>query len=241
MLKTLPMIGALLALLALAGCGGTAAGTAQATASSAASAATQSTATAAPAATQGTATAAAAATQTAPAGATTYVIDGASSKASYSVSELLLNQNINRTAVGTTSAVSGNLVVSGGQIQPSTVTVNLTGLTSDQARRDQYVQKNTLDTATYPNAVFAITGATGPALADGQTVTLQLSGNMTIHGTTKPETFATQASMQGGTLHLVGTSSFTFEDFGMQPPTILHLLTVHDPLQINVDLTAKQG
>ncbi len=188
-------------------------------------------------------TAAAAATGPGAPGNGTFTIDGTVSTVSYTAHETFLQQNSPFTPVGKTSAVAGDLALSGGKFVGSRVTVDLRTLRSNDARRDRHIQQDPLQTGTYPNAVFAITGETGaaPAVTDGQAVSLQLSGNMTIHGTTRPMVWDAKAELEGGTLHLTGSTSFQLPDFGMQPPDIAGFVTVQPGIALSVDLTAKNG
>lgn len=218
---------AAIAVALLAGCG---AGQTQTTAPGAGSSATVSTST-------GTAQGSGAP------GSGTFTIDGAASTASYTAHETFLQQNSPFTPVGKTSSITGSLVLAGGKFLPSTVTVDLRTLKTNDGMRDRHIQQDPLQTSTYPNAVFAITGAQGaaPAVVDGQTVSLKLAGNMTIHGTQKPVVWDAKAELAGGVLHLTGTTNFNLPDFGMQPPDVAGFVSVQPGIELSVDLTGKTG
>ncbi len=171
----------------------------------------------------------------------TFTIDDASSTASYTAHETFLQQNSPFTPVGKSSAITGTLVLQNGKIGPSTVTVDLRTLRTDNAMRDRHIQQDPLQTGTYPSAVFAITGVQGsaPQITSGDPVSLKLTGNMTIHGATKPMVWDAKVDLEGGDLHLTGSTSFNLPDFGMQPPDIPGFVSVKPGIELSVDFTAK--
>src|SRR5260370_26232671 len=126
-------------------------------------------------------------------GTVTLVVDSSATTASYHAHEQLVGQNLPGEAVGTTSDVSGSIVVlSDGSIAAdrSQITVDLSKLTSDQSRRDNFMKNNTLQVSLYPTSTFVPRDAPGlptPLPTSGQ-VTFQLVGDLTVHGVTKPVT-----------------------------------------------------
>jgi polyisoprenoid-binding protein YceI len=118
----------------------------------------------------------------------TWTVAGGS-RAGYRVEEVLLGQNVE--AVGRTSAVTGELTVSGTEVQSGSFSVDLTQVTSDEDRRDDAFQGRIMETATYPTATFELTEPITLAElpADGETVTATATGELTLHGSI-PVTFA---------------------------------------------------
>lgn len=165
------------------------------------------------------------------------------STASYSVQEKFLERNLDAVAVGRTSAISGELVLNGGLLQASTVTVDLKTLKSDQSRRDQRLKTTGLETDKYPTAEFTITEVAGEAaaLAAGQEVSFKLTGQMKLHGVAKPWTWDAKAKMEGEILRLTATTTFNMNEFGIEPPNVLNLISVNDQVQLDVSITAKKG
>jgi polyisoprenoid-binding protein YceI len=76
-------------------------------------------------------------------------------------------------------------------IEKSVLKVDLRKLTSDQSRRDQYIRENNLESNNFPFAEFDVTNVDGfPADAvEGKELRFKVTGNMNIHGTSKPLTF----------------------------------------------------
>src|SRR5258707_9025644 len=123
-------------------------------------------------------------------GLQTFQIVPAQTTASYSVFEDLILQNKpNNDAVGTTHSVQGSFKIRTGTsplIAAMNITVDLRTLQSDASRRDNYIQQNTLQTDTYPYATFVSVSTQGlpVSYSDGQTIHFQITGNLTMHGTT---------------------------------------------------------
>lgn len=165
---------------------------------------------------------------------TVYAVDTERSTAAYAVRERFLGKELDVTAVGKTSTFTGELIIENGVIQPSTIQIDLSTLTSDEARRDNQVRR-ALDTASHRHATFQITGAQGdPVLTEGQDVDLQLNGNMTIKGTERPLTFATKAKLADGTVTLTAETTFTMTDFGVTPPSIAGFVSVTDKVTLHI-------
>src|SRR5438093_11431465 len=142
-------------------------------------------------------------TAPAPSAAVAYQVKSDLSEAAYFVDEELASVGIPSTAKGATKEVSGTLYLTGDGTalaadQTSSFSVKLRNLTSDKSMRDQRVQQ-ALETSRYPTATFTITSVSGynPAVAEGQEQTLELSGNLELHGATKPATWEGKQDPRG--------------------------------------------
>jgi polyisoprenoid-binding protein YceI len=144
---------------------------------------------------------------------------GSGSEAGYRVKEVLLGQDTE--AVGRTTAVAGQLTVSGGQVESGSFTVDLTQVTSDENRRDSQFQGRIMDTATYPTATFKLLEpiVLDSLPADGATVTATAGGELTLHGTTKPVTVEVTAQRGGDGFRVSGTIPVTFSDYNIPNPS----------------------
>jgi polyisoprenoid-binding protein YceI len=156
---------------------------------------------------------------------------GSGSQAGYRVSEQFAGQSSTHEAVARTSSVTGGLTAqqgSGGyQVSSLKITVQLTGLQSvDQVvgfnvtQRDRIVQSS-LSAQQYPDAIFQASSVTVPAaIASGQTVTLQVPGQLTIHGTTRDVVASVQAHTTSTGLEAAGSIAITMTDYGVNPPQV---------------------
>jgi polyisoprenoid-binding protein YceI len=170
-----------------------------------------------------------------------YTIVANGTKADYRVREQLAKLNAPSDAVGTTTGVTGAIVLgSDGKIvsDQSKLVVDLTKLQSDSNMRDGYIGRTTLNTSQFPTATFvptAIDGLTAPLPTSGQQ-TFKLTGNLTIHGVTKPATVTVTTTVNGADVTGQASTDFKFEDFGMTPPSSMAVLSVVDDVKLEITL-----
>lgn len=161
-------------------------------------------------------------------------------QARYRVREQLARLSFPSDAVGTTNAVSGQVVVnSDGTVvrEQSKIVVDLRTLQSDESRRDNFIRNNTLQTNQFPTAEFvptAVQGLASPLPTSGEGK-FQLGGDLTIHGVTRPVTWDVTARLNGQDLTGTATTSFKFEDFGMSVPRAFVVLSVDDNIRLELD------
>ncbi len=164
------------------------------------------------------------------------------SEASYSVQEQFLNRDLPNDAVGKTKSVQGSfLLISGAQpvINNLKMTVDLRTLTSDEQRRDNSIKDRWLESNTYPNAVFEAKDVKVPS-GQGE-VTFNMTGNMTIHGVTRQETFKVTGKLSGDTITGKATTNILMKNYGFDAPTISGILTVKDGVAVTLNFTAQKG
>lgn len=164
------------------------------------------------------------------------------STATYTVQEKLANAPLPNNAVGKTSSISGTISLDG---QPSTITVDLRTLQSDQALRDNFIRnRGSLMTSQHPYAVLTIPDLSSllpSSYQEGQTISRNVTGTMTINDVQHPLTFAVEAQLQGGTLTVHGTTDFTWSDFQITPPNLDGFVQVDNNVHVEVLLVAQQG
>ena len=151
--------------------------------------------------------------------------------AGYRVKEQFVGQTSTHEAVARTNAVTGQIAITqaGGayQLAGGTITVDLSGLASidsvagyNVVNRDRIVQQ-ALQTGQFPTATLLLSPVAIPsAAAGGQTVSLQVTGSLTIHGVTKPVTATVQLRVAGGVPQVVASVQTNMTDFGVSPPSI---------------------
>src|SRR5207253_1324449 len=153
---------------------------------------------------------------------------GTSSYAGFRVDEVL--SGVGRaTGVGRTSGVTGTLVVKGTSLEAATITANLGGIISDDSRHDGAIQR-ALDTSRFPIATFVLTEPVdvGSVPAEGERITADATGDLTIHGVTRQVTLDLQAKLQNGVLVVVGSTDISFDDYGVTAPTAPIVASVDD-------------
>jgi polyisoprenoid-binding protein YceI len=157
--------------------------------------------------------------------------------ARYRVRERLAALNFPSDAVGSTGAVTGTIAIGpDGKFVPgeSKFVVDIRPLKSDQARRDRSVQVRVLDGETFPTVTLAPTSVTGlpvPPPTTG-TVSFDLVGDLTVHGTTRPTTWHVTATVDGKQLSGTAATAFTFADFKLVQPRVAVVLSVGDTIKL---------
>src|SRR5919201_3838324 len=177
--------------------------------------------------------------------AVTLVIDASTSKASYRAREQLVGRTLPSEAVGTTTNVSGSLVLAAdGSIQAdqSNISVDLSKLQSDESRRDNFIKGSTLQTSRFPMATFVPREAQGlpsPLPTSGE-ATFQLVGDLTVHGVTRPVTWQVTAQFGDASVSGAATTDVNISDFGMTPPKAGPVLSIEDGLTLELAFTAAR-
>lgn len=186
-------------------------------------------------------------------GPRTFIIVSEESSASYIVQEeffagALAKYGINvgnYEIVGTTPGVSGEMTLdlANATIGDNRFVVDLTGLQTDQNRRDNWVQNEDPNFSSFPKAVFVATAIeNAPAdYAEGTEASFQLVGDLTVRDVTTPVTFNVTATLNGDTITGSGVADVSFSQFGMEAPNFANTLTVAEDFQIRVDFTARAG
>lgn len=139
----------------------------------------------------------------------------------YRVLEDFASGLTNSEAVGRTSAVSGSFTLEGTTVPDATFTADLTGLESDDSRRDGQVQGRILDTANFPEAVFTLTEPIelGTLPPSGEEVTATATGELELHGVTKEVTFEVRAKWAPDRIEVVGEIPIVFADYDIDNPS----------------------
>ncbi len=181
----------------------------------------------------------------------TFVVT-AESQASYIVNEEFLVDALSKlgieagrvVVVGTTPGVTGDIRLNFGNpdlLEGAQFTVDMTGLRTDQNRRDNWLQDNAIETDRFPEATFVATAVSGlPATyTEGEEISFQLIGDLTVRDVTNPVTFDVVASLTGNTLRGTATLPLRMTDFGITPPDFVNTLTVADSFSIEVRIVAQ--
>jgi polyisoprenoid-binding protein YceI len=173
------------------------------------------------------------------------ITDGTTAR--YKVREQLAGINFPSDAVGTTTAVTGTVIVNpDGSIDAarSKITVDLKTLTSDQQMRDGFIQNRTLETEKFPTLEFVPKRATGlpsPLPSGmGAQAGFQLIGDMTLHGVTKEVTWNVVATFGNEMVGGRATTSFDFAMFNITKPSLARLMSVDDKIELEIEFRCKR-
>lgn len=174
-----------------------------------------------------------------------YVIVSEESQVTYTVDETFIREgNRLATAIGVTQIISGAVTLDPGNPQAasiSPITIDISAFTSDSPRRDDAIRNDWLESAQYPIATFAPTNIQGlPATyTEGEEITLQIMGDLTVRETTQPVTFDFTGQLANKELTGTATTNIKMTDFGFDPPDIANILRAEDDVLLTFDLVAR--
>ena len=159
----------------------------------------------------------------------------------YRVQEELANVGA-ATAVGRTPDVTGSVTFSGTTVTAADFSANLTTLQSDKPQRDGQLQRQALETNTYPTATFKLTQPIdlGSVPTDGQVVQATATGDLTIHGVTKSVQIPVQAKLSADVVTVAGSTDIVFADYGMSSPRAFVVLSIDDHGTMEFQLQLKK-
>jgi polyisoprenoid-binding protein YceI len=132
------------------------------------------------------------------------------------------------TAVGRTSKLTGALEFDGQAIADVQVQADLTTLKSDNTMRDGTLRRQALETEKFPTASFALTSpiTLGTVPAEGASVKTKATGDLTLHGVTRPITIDLEGQLTNGLVVVVGATEIRFADFGIAQPSSAAVLSI---------------
>jgi len=173
-------------------------------------------------------------------GSVRMVIASAGNTARYLVREQLAGFDFPNDAVGETDAVSGAVVFTAdGEVNQdeSSIVVDITGLTSDRDRRDGFIQRRTLESETYPTVELVPIQTRGlefPLPSSG-TATFDIVGYLTVKDVTEVTSWRVTAQFNNGNMTGTARTEFTFDEFGMEKPSVGSVLSVADAIRLELD------
>jgi polyisoprenoid-binding protein YceI len=163
--------------------------------------------------------------------------EGTSTFAGYRIDEELGNVGAN-TAVGRTQNVTGGMSIEGTSITALAVEVDMTSLQSDDDRRDDQLSMRGLETAAFPTATFELTQPVdlGSTPAEGETITAEATGELTLHGVTREVTVPVEAVWNGSSIEAVASFDVALADHDIEPPTGFLVLSIADQGTVELHL-----
>jgi polyisoprenoid-binding protein YceI len=154
---------------------------------------------------------------------------GGDTVAGFRITETIAGGLADHTAVGRSPEVPGSIEVSGDQVSSGSFTVDLTALefTDDPglpvANRKRAMEDRGLETNTFPEATFELTQPVtfdGDPLS-GDTVTAEVTGDLTVHGVTNEVSFTADAKLDGSALRIATSEPvpIVLADYDITAPT----------------------
>lgn len=163
--------------------------------------------------------------------------DFSGSWAGYRVQEELVGMG-GITAVGRTPDVTGSIELAGTALVAAEIVVDLTTLQSDDGRRDGQLARQGIEYDMYPTATFVLTAPIelGTLPAEGEARTVAAVGDLTLHGVTKSVTIPLGVVRQGDIIGAAGAVDFTWEDFAMEKPRSMIVLSLADTVTMELQV-----
>ncbi|QXC59866.1 YceI family protein [Aquihabitans sp. G128] len=149
--------------------------------------------------------------------------------AGYRVKEVFAAGSRKVTANGRTNDVTGTLTVAGDQVTAGEFTVDMTTLKSDEDRRDGAIKGRGLETDRFEDGTFKLTEPIAlPTIKDGDTFDVKATGELTLHGVTKPVTIDLTARSADGVFTVQGSAPVEMADYDIEAPSVGGFVEVQD-------------
>jgi len=169
-----------------------------------------------------------------------FVLSPTGNAVRYRVRERLVGHDLPNDAIGETKSLSGAIEFdSKGKVIPesSKFVVDASTFVSDKDRRDGFVRGRLLEADAYPSIVLVPTDVRGVSmpLRTSGTLPIEMTGNLTVHGVTRPTVWKGSAKFQEGRVTGSAATAFTFDDIQMEQPRVPVLLSVADTIRLEID------
>lgn len=176
---------------------------------------------------------------------TVYRIIPEESEVRFSANEILRGQPF--TAVGVTSEVAGDIAVNTENPPASevgTIRVNMRTLATDSDQRNRALRSFILRSAEdqYEFAEFQPTAVEGlpESVTVGEPFSFQITGDLSVAGTTNPVTFETTATLEdSGRLSGQATTTVLYPDFNLTIPDVPFVAGVEEAVLLEIDFVAQ--
>lgn len=137
----------------------------------------------------------------------------------YRVTEVLFGQDAEAT--GTADGVSGIAEIEGTTVTAVDVEIDMTTFESPESQRDGQFQGRIMETSEFPTAAFTLTEPIDLEAipAEGERITVEATGELTMHGVTNVVTFDLTAALNGSTFAAEAAIPITFSDYDIDDPS----------------------
>jgi polyisoprenoid-binding protein YceI len=141
-------------------------------------------------------------------------------------------------AVGRTPDLSGSITLSGTTLTEASLVADLTTLRSDQPMRDGQLGRQGIQTDRFPTATFVLGEPIelGSLPPEGELISATAVGDLTLHGVTRNVAIPLAAVQQGDVVGVAGSLTFTWEDFGMEQPSSMRVVSLADDVTMELQV-----
>ena len=125
-------------------------------------------------------------------------------------------------------------------VQSASLTVTDDISQKDRTELENKMRQEVLETSAYPEIVFESSKISPNQLGEN-TYTVNIAGNLTLHGTSRNETIYAQVTLAGDTLRAFGEFSLRQTDYGIKLVSVAGgTLKVKDEVKVTFDFTARK-
>ena len=161
---------------------------------------------------------------------------GEGSEATFTVNEKLTRLPLPNDAVLRTQALAGTIHLDG---RPSTVTVDVLTLSSDQRSRDEFVRERLFPPHQLATFTFTDIGGLPASYTPGDVVRQRVQGTLNVRGVDGPLAFDVDARIDGDTLYALARTTLRWADFRLPAPNIAGLVEVAEEIRVEVLISAR--
>lgn len=165
-----------------------------------------------------------------------YRIAPENSSVEYSIYEKLRGEP--KTVLGTTNQIVGDINVSKNGITFGTITINARTFVTDSEKRDSAVNRFILKTEDPANEFIVFKPTSVIEVIPG--AEMNVSGDLTISGITKPAVFTIVGKQEGDTLRGVAKTTLKRSDFNIVIPTLDFIADVPDEFSVTATIVANK-
>lgn len=171
---------------------------------------------------------------------------GEGSEARFYIDEVLLGRD--KTVEGITPDVTGEISFDLANPQAAsigTITINARTLETDDSRRTGQLQRRILESNSdeFQFITFTPTSITGlpETVAVGDSFDVQITGDLSIKGTTLESIFAVSVTVSSETqLSGLGSTTILYKDFAISIPSVPLVASVEDEVILEIAFVATQ-
>jgi polyisoprenoid-binding protein YceI len=136
--------------------------------------------------------------------------------------------------------VEADPLPSGGWDVRSRIVVPAASMRTGNRLRDRTLSEKVLETGRFPEIVFELHRFTGDLsrFRPGETFSVEVAGDLTVHGKTAPVQFPVDVSVFPKSVILTGSFPVHWKSYGLQDPSFPVVARVKEPMQVAFRLCA---
>ncbi len=147
------------------------------------------------------------------------------------------------TAVGRSGGVTGTVTIVEGSLSGAEITVDMTAIVSNEARRESAIRR-AVSATDFPTTTFVFDDAVDVSalVVGGEAMSFTVEGELTVKDITKPVTFEIEANVRDDGFGIItGSTEIVWEDFEVTPPSAAVVVSIADAGTVEFQLVVEQA